>query len=349
MVHLVRTSFRVATIAFLLTIGILSAASCGLIINTGPESASEVPWLNSDAELSEPQLSPTSTAQDPSDNEQSPAATNDEALSAPPPECQNADLSYLDGLSDSWCVARLRGDPCASSGSYTLLSGDMELDGYCEMRLAGGGWTLALVTDGLNQAPNSDKGFGFYHALFQNPNYPVASDMPTPESLLGKTEAYDHLVFQEALMVMTDASGQRRHLHLPLAQPNDLTLATVMADQVFLRTAAGLEAWRGILEGSAIQPHMQREGFNPSLRYLDGYNSIPLRLGIIGNNETDQQSHDSWIGLGGGDWFNVGCVTAAGELTDIAVVHGNGAICNSSADGLDGNRSLGARIELYLR
>ena len=57
----------------------------------------------------------------------------------------------------------------------------------------------------------------------------------------------------------------------------------------FQSTEAGREAWKNLMVSGSLQLSCNREGFN---------NGNRLRLGILGNQENDCRTPDSWLGIG---------------------------------------------------
>ena len=59
-------------------------------------------------------------------------------------------------------------------------------------------------------------------------------------------------------------------------------------------TNAGRGEWLSLINGTKLQPHCNKEGFNVNV----SNNNTKLRIGITGNNEKDCDSCDSLIGFG---------------------------------------------------
>ena len=70
------------------------------------------------------------------------------------------------------------------------------------------------------------------------------------------------------------------------------SLYDLFADTKYRSTSLGRKTWKSIIAGSSLQPHCNREGFNIKTTYVN------IRLGILGNNENDCASTDTFIGLG---------------------------------------------------
>jgi hypothetical protein len=89
-------------------------------------------------------------------------------------------------------------------------------------------------------------------------------------------------------------SGTTRWLSLSVAGSS---LQDLMG-AAFTATSAGRDAWKGLIGSSAsLQPNCGQEGIN-NAPWAEG--SARIRIGIVGNQEGDCSSPDSWIGLGNG-------------------------------------------------
>ncbi|XP_028415945.1 uncharacterized protein LOC114539504 [Dendronephthya gigantea] len=98
------------------------------------------------------------------------------------------------------------------------------------------------------------------------------------------------------------------------------SLYKVIGEGSFKSTSAGKEAWKSLINGSALQENCNREGFNikVGLESEDFSTYIHVRIGVVANNENDCVSCDSCIGFG----------TSAGCKDDIRMTTcGNMVIC----------------------
>ena len=75
-----------------------------------------------------------------------------------------------------------------------------------------------------------------------------------------------------------------------------ISLHSLIEDEAFKRTTAGKEAWKSLIDGSALQEHCNEEGFNIQKVYQHG--TWHLRIGLIANDEGHCDSCDSCIGFG---------------------------------------------------
>ena len=95
------------------------------------------------------------------------------------------------------------------------------------------------------------------------------------------------------------------------------SLFNVIADEGSKRLNVGRNKWLSLMDGSRLQPHCNKEGFNIN---TPGYNSahLKVRIGIIANNENDCKSSDSCFGFG---------TSVRGCDGEIKTTCGNIAIC----------------------
>ena len=76
------------------------------------------------------------------------------------------------------------------------------------------------------------------------------------------------------------------------------SLHSLIADGKYRSTSLGRNAWRSLVSGSSFQPNCNKEGFNIVSDRGSGWSEA--RIGILGNNENDCQTADSYVGFGTG-------------------------------------------------
>ena len=76
------------------------------------------------------------------------------------------------------------------------------------------------------------------------------------------------------------------------------SLYSVIKDGTFKSTNLGNEAWRSLIDGSALQENCNREGFNVVAKHNFSTVHIKIRIGLEANNENHCYSSDSSIGFG---------------------------------------------------
>ena len=75
------------------------------------------------------------------------------------------------------------------------------------------------------------------------------------------------------------------------------SLYSFIADQQYRATSLGREKWKTLIGSKAsLQPNCNKEGFNA----YTGNSQAKVRIGILGNNENDCNTCDSFIGFGTG-------------------------------------------------
>jgi hypothetical protein len=75
-----------------------------------------------------------------------------------------------------------------------------------------------------------------------------------------------------------------------------ISLFDVIAHGNFTPTAAGRNAWKSLIDDSILQQYCDKEGFNLDYVHPDRY--MKIRIGLVGNNENECVSPDSYIGFG---------------------------------------------------
>jgi hypothetical protein len=115
------------------------------------------------------------------------------------------------------------------------------------------------------------------------------------------------------------------------------SLYDLIADGKYRQTNVSREQWKGLINGSSLQNHCNRQGFNVQgdTKYPEHYKVIvKVRLGIIANQENECNTPDSFVGLGAGGGLNYPerfcgnkdshtSANAAGNLAQCAADKGN--------------------------
>ena len=74
------------------------------------------------------------------------------------------------------------------------------------------------------------------------------------------------------------------------------SLRSLIEDGNYRPTSLGRDKWIGLMSGfQNLQPHCNREGFNP---FSTSPHHRRVRIGILGNNEADCHTCDSLLGFG---------------------------------------------------
>jgi hypothetical protein len=154
-----------------------------------------------------------------------------------------------------------------------------------ETDVDGGGWTLALKVDGAKST------FSYDAALWTNvaTHNPSAADLDGTEA---KLASFSSVPFTEVRAGFKE-SGVTSWLKLPLTGSS---LSSVFSSGAYRSTSAGRTAWLSLMSGASIQGGCNSEGFNVASSNAT-YSRV--RIGILGNNESDCGTCDSWMGIGG--------------------------------------------------
>ncbi|HAN30682.1 MAG TPA: hypothetical protein DCQ06_03710, partial [Myxococcales bacterium] len=157
---------------------------------------------------------------------------------------------------------------------------------YCEMTVDGGGWTLVIKASG------SAKTF-VYDSSWWNNNKALAADKADYDNSEAKLASYWTVAFSEVRMGM-EYKKVRKWLTIGVKANS---LYSVVADgkyRAFTKNA-GRSAWKGLISGSTLQKNCNREGFNNRTNLS---NHAGIRIGILGNEQSDCSTPDSRIGFG---------------------------------------------------
>ena len=76
------------------------------------------------------------------------------------------------------------------------------------------------------------------------------------------------------------------------------SLYSLLADGAYRETNAGRAEWLSLVNDASLQPYCNKEGFN--VFYFYGNSKRQLRIGILGNNQNNCGSCNSFIGFGFG-------------------------------------------------
>ncbi|MEZ4466328.1 MAG: fibrinogen-like YCDxxxxGGGW domain-containing protein, partial [bacterium] len=184
-------------------------------------------------------------------------------------------------------------------------------EAWCQQDVADGGWTLALKTQ-------ADSAFRYDHPVWTH-DRPVnerETDLGISDSMYA---SYLQLPVHQAMLRMGDGEVV---VDLPPGTPS---MRSVMAGG-YLQTHADRFDWINMVADrmGGLQQNCNAQGFNvdSALRRV--------RFGILGNNEPDCSSPDSFIGIGH---------SAEAACGDLGIISGNNA----------GTRCAGERVSLRLQ
>jgi hypothetical protein len=182
------------------------------------------------------------------------------------------------------CKDRHAALPLSTGGVYLvdpdLSGGDPPFLAFCAMQLAGGGWTLLMKVDGHQST------FDFDSALWEN-TFTFQVGFPDLDTNEAKLSSYSTLPFSALLVGMHDDAGTR----WTVLSIGGSSLRDLMATN-YHPTALGRDSWMKLPGPGSLQPFCNLEGVNaitPQAR---------VRIGILGNQQNDCSSCDSFIGFG---------------------------------------------------
>jgi hypothetical protein len=167
---------------------------------------------------------------------------------------------------------------------------------WCQMEKSAG-WTLALKVDGASADAS-------YDAPVWTDTAP--SGTPLLDDKPGKTTAFGWMPVQQ-LAVALRFKGTWRWLNvgaLPTGAAGQ-PLAKLFAGGKHAPSQLSVHAWRSLLPAASLQVNCLAQGVNVAVG-----GGAKVRIGIVGNNEDDCNSNDSWLGLGGANACGNGKVSA---------------------------------------
>jgi hypothetical protein len=182
-------------------------------------------------------------------------------------------------------IKRVRGK-AAKSGVYWLdpkVGSGAPFKAYCSMNNLGGGWTLVMVMDGRKST------FAYDAKLWKN-KVTLAADFNRKSRFEHKSAGYHRLPFSE-VMVGLKVGKEFQVLGIPQKAKS---LHALFADGKYRATKIGRKKWKALIDKSSLQKLCNREGFNVHTGLMR------VRIGIIANQESDCNTPDSRLGLGGG-------------------------------------------------
>eukprot|EP00794_Sanderia_malayensis_P007738 gene7738-8578_t len=184
------------------------------------------------------------------------------------------------------CSELKREMPTAANGIYKLASGRH----YCMMNElpdcgGTGGWTLAMKINGL-----ADTFSGESEKWTDDSVYNVKKGLKAIDTEEAKFAAFNSLKFHSICVGMK--IGQTTNMML--IPKSSTSLRQVFQDGNFQATNLGKAAWKNLVPGGGVlQRRCNKEGFN-----IKAWERIIARIGIIGNNENDCLTPDTFIGFG---------------------------------------------------
>ncbi len=210
---------------------------------------------------------------------------------------QNA-TRYSDGTSASSCKEYLDGKAgypkATQNGAYWITANGKTFRSQCRINIDGGGWTLILKVDGSK-------------STFQY-NKPIWTDgktlNPTSFSLNleeAKNDAFMHVSFKEVMVYFRDLPTYSSYGKVTFGLTASSMHSVISTNNYkAFDTPVGRSGWVGalnILKGvtASLQANCNREGIN----VRPNTSTEGVRIGIVGNEQNDCSTPDSYIGVGG--------------------------------------------------
>lgn len=157
-------------------------------------------------------------------------------------------------------------------------------------------WTLVLKVDGRK----ADSRFFYDDVFWTNANPYRASELGIGNSAEDLQEAkfpsYFTVPVAKLLVVVRDAEGTTRNLVVPVHNPSGTNLRELIIEgQAF--PSVSPQQWLGLFPLAVVQAYCRDGGL--SRKGIRG-SKARVRIGLIANNDdTECESHDSYVGLGG--------------------------------------------------
>ncbi|XP_062510839.1 uncharacterized skeletal organic matrix protein 5-like [Corticium candelabrum] len=182
------------------------------------------------------------------------------------------------------CKAIAGGNRLAKNGVFWIKPNSTQnaFKAYCDIQA--GGWTLIIK---MNGGKNTFK----YDSYLWTSKQPFNHNRWGLDYQEAKYPGYWTLPFREVRL------GMRRHYTLRWINfpYSGNSLHSVIAYGQERRVNIGRYKWQSLLSGSSLQNNCCKEGFN----IKGSWAHVRVRIGIVGNNEYDCNSVDSFIGFGG--------------------------------------------------
>jgi hypothetical protein len=211
----------------------------------------------------------------------------------------------------------------ASSGVYWInpIGGSVSnaFRVYCDFGAEDGPWTLVLRVDG------SVATFKYDAPIWSN-NTLLNEDALEPGAGEMKNAGYNLLPYTALRLGMRVSDEEEEgdgEMHYLSFQASGSSLRQTMVRGNERETSLGREAWRSLIPVTSLQDNCNAEGIN--IRHK-------LRFGLLGNEQDDCNSPDSFIGIGS---------------TREVVISGNFAVGRYGSD--NGDRRTRAEAEVWLQ
>ncbi|XP_068683059.1 uncharacterized skeletal organic matrix protein 5-like isoform X1 [Montipora foliosa] len=200
-------------------------------------------------------------------------------------------------LSSSSCKELYEKHKFSKSQVYPLMFGSQKIPVYCHMGnfgCGGGGWTLAMKTDGKK------KTFHYDSALWSNKNvYNLPGGKTGFDFEETKLPTYWNTSFSKICLGMKIIGQPIKFL---VINKQAQSLHSLIADGKYRSTSLSRNTWKTLIGSQAsLQANCNMEGFNAA---GSSKGSSKARIGIIRNNQKNCATPDSRIGFGTGGYHD---------------------------------------------
>lgn len=156
---------------------------------------------------------------------------------------------------------------------------------WCDNHSDGGGWTLVHRSDG----GSAEAAFG---AELWTSAVATAGASPLPAGKPARLPGYATLPLPgQAVRLVMRVGAHTGALVLPA--PAGTPSLHALLNGKAVATQLDLQAWQGLLPKGSLQGNCLLQGFA-----IGSPSGVQARIGILGNNENDCSSVDSWLGVG---------------------------------------------------
>ena len=119
------------------------------------------------------------------------------------------------------------------------------------------------------------------------------------------------------------------------------SLLDLIADGKYRATNLGRQRWKSLISGSSLQRNCNKEGFNVVGTSKSGW--VRTRVGLIGNEQNDCKTPDSYLGFGGSA-YHYYC-EPHWRVRNVTNTCGNSATCTADK----GNKEMKAMGYIFVR
>lgn len=181
----------------------------------------------------------------------------------------------------------------AVCGNYFLKDAEgQKFKSYCQLEnieeCGEGPWNLVMRTDGTKDT------FKYNYKIWTSKT--TLNEEGGEEGIAGDSEtklaAYWTVPVKKICLGMK--TGEKtKWIAIPLQEGSmGKSLHELVSSGEYTKTTLGRDSWKSLIDDSSLQSNCNQEGINTKTRW------IQVRFGIIGNQEKDCNTPDSYLGIG---------------------------------------------------